>query len=113
MREFSYWFSKNLEIYQETLVEHIEYNDTFTIITYNKKFTADGLIITAPASQTAGLIKNLDNQIYKLKMSHFPFGGNDMYKRHELKHFEIDENSIFSWIVSENNKIKNSLRIIV
>ena len=27
MREFSYWFSKNLEIYQETLVESIEYND--------------------------------------------------------------------------------------
>ena len=25
------------------------------------------------------------------------------------KSFEIDENSIFSWIVSENNKIKNSL----
>ena len=59
MREFSYWFSKNLEIYQDTFVERIEYSDTFTIITNNKKFTADGLIITAPASQTAGLIKKL------------------------------------------------------
>ena len=58
----------------ETLVESIEYNDTFTIITNNKKFTADGLIITAPASQTAGLIKNLDNQIYKLieNVTYFP-----------------------------------------
>ena len=39
MREFSYWFSKNLEIYQETLVESIEYKDTFTIITNNKKIS--------------------------------------------------------------------------
>ena len=112
MREFSYWFSKNLEIHQETLVESIEYNDTFTIITNNKKFSADGLIITAPASQTAGLIKNLDNQIYKLieNVTYLPcwcvmISIKDM----NLKHFEIDENSIFSWIVSENNKIKNSL----
>ena len=94
MREFSYWFSKNLEIYQETLVESIEYKDTFTIITNNKKFTADGLIITAPSSQTAGLIKNLDSQIYKLieNVTYFPcwcvmISIKDM----NLKKFEIDE----------------------
>ena len=112
MREFSFWLSKNLSIYQDTVVESIEYNNTFTIITNNKKFSADGLIITAPASQTAGLIKNLDNQIYKLieNVTYLPcwcvmISIKDM----NLKHFEIDENSIFSWIVSENNKIKNSL----
>tara|TARA_B100000963_G_scaffold76097_1_gene64217 strand:+ start:889 stop:1857 length:969 start_codon:yes stop_codon:yes gene_type:complete len=112
MREFSFWFSKNLKIYQQTLVKNIEYNDSFSIITNNKKFKADGLIITAPSSQAAELIKNLDNQMYNLieKVTYFPcwclmLSIKDM----NLKHFDIDEKSIFSWIISENNKIKNSL----
>ena len=69
-------------------------------------------IITAPSSQTAELIKNLDSQIYKLieNVTYFPcwcvmISIKDM----NLKKFEIEENSIFSWIISENNKIKNSL----
>ena len=112
MREFAFWFSKNLKIYQETLVESIEYNDSFNIITNNKKFTADGLIITAPSSQIAELIKSLDNQMYNLieNVIYFPcwcvmLSIKDM----NLKHFDSDEKSIFSWIISENNKIKNSL----
>ena len=112
MREFSFWFSKNLKIYQETLVERIEYNENFSIFTNNKKFNADGLIITAPSSQTAVLIKNLDSQIYKLieNVTYFPCWCVMLsIKNMNLKHFEIDENSIFSWIISENNKIKNSL----
>ena len=32
MREFSYWFSKNLTIYQETVVERLDYNDQFIVL---------------------------------------------------------------------------------
>ena len=112
MREFSLWLSQNLTIFQENVVERLDYNDQFIVYTNKKKFTCDGLIITAPSSQTASLIKNLDETFYKLidKVEYFPcwcvmLSLRDM----SLKDFYIDEKSIFNWIVSENNKIKNKL----
>ena len=112
MREFSLWLSQNLTIFQENVVERLDYNDQFIVYTNKKKFTCDGLIITAPSSQTASLIKNLDENFYKLidKVEYFPcwcvmLSLRDM----SLKNFYIDEKSIFNWIVSENNKIKNQL----
>ena len=112
MREFSLWLSQNLTIFQENVVERLDYNDQFIVYTNKKKFTCDGLIITAPSSQTASLIKNLDETLHKLieKVEYFPcwcvmLSLRDM----SLKNFHIDEKSIFNWIVSENNKIKNQL----
>ena len=112
MREFSIWLSKNLSIYQDTVVERLEYNDQFIVYTDNKKFICDGLIITAPSFQTASLIKNLDQNICKLieKVEYFPCWCVMLsIKDLSLKNFNIDEKSIFNWIVSENNKIKNQL----
>ena len=112
MREFSFWLSKNLSMYQDTVVERLDYNDQFIVYTNNKKFVCDGLIITAPSFQTASLIKNLDQNIYKLieKVEYFPCWCVMLsIKEMSLKNFNIDEKSIFNWIVSENNKIKNQL----
>ena len=112
MREFSLWLSQNLTIFQENVVERLDYNEQFIVNTNKKKFTCDGLIITAPSSQTASLIKNLDETFHELieKVEYFPcwcvmLSLRDM----SLKNFYIDEKSIFNWIVSENNKIKNQL----
>ena len=80
--------------------------------TNKKKFTCDGLIITAPSSQTASLIKNLDETFHELieKVEYFPCWCVMLSLRDiSLKNFYIDEKSIFNWIVSENNKIKNQL----
>jgi hypothetical protein len=112
MREFSFWLSKNLSMYQDTFVERLDYNDQFIVYTNNKKFICDGLIITAPSFQTASLIKNLDQNICKLieKVEYFPCWCVMLsIKDLSLKNFNIDEKSIFNWIVSENNKIKNQL----
>ena len=112
MREFSFWLSKNLSMYQDTCVERLDYNDQFIVYTNNKKFICDGLIITAPSFQTASLIKNLDQNICKLieKVEYFPCWCVMLsIKDLSLKNFNIDEKSIFNWIVSENNKIKNQL----
>ena len=112
MREFSLWLSQNLTIFQENVVERLDYNEQFIVNTNKKKFTCDGLIITAPSSQTASLIKNLDETFHELieKVEYFPcwcvmLSLRDM----SLKNFHINEKSIFNWIVSENNKIKNQL----
>ena len=112
MREFSLWLSQNLTIFQENVVERLDYNDQFIVYTNKKKFTCDGLIITAPSSQTASLIKNLDETFHKLieKVEYFPCWCAMLSLRDmNLKNFDIDEKSIFNWIVSENNKIKNQL----
>ena len=111
MREFSYWFSKNLEIIKKLLLKVLS-TITLLLSLLIIKNLCRWVNNYSSRISNCWINKNLDNQIYKLieNVTYLPcWCVMICIKDMNLKHFEIDENSIFSWIVSENNKIKNSL----